>query len=35
VGVRDTYADLGATVAQLLDVPWGLQGSSFAGEIGR
>jgi phosphopentomutase len=35
VGDRDTYADLGATVAELLGVPWGLQGSSFAGEIGR
>jgi phosphopentomutase len=35
VGDRDTYADLGATVAELLGVPWGLRGSSFAGEIGR
>jgi phosphopentomutase len=35
VGTRDTYADLGATVAELLGVPWDLEGSSFAGEIGR
>jgi phosphopentomutase len=35
VGDRDTYADLGATVAELLEVPWDLEGSSFAGEIGR
>ena len=35
VGARGTYADLGATVAELLGVPWDLEGSSFAGEIGR
>ena len=35
VGARETYADLGATVAELLAVPWDLQGSSFAREIGR
>ena len=35
VGTRDTYADLGATVADLLGVPWDLEGSSFAGKIGR
>ena len=34
IGARDTYADLGATAAELLGVPWDLQGSSFAGEIG-
>jgi phosphopentomutase len=34
VGDRDTYGDLGATVAELLGVPWDLQGSSFASEIG-
>ncbi|MGA9160736.1 MAG: phosphopentomutase [Actinomycetota bacterium] len=34
VGDRDTYADLGATAAELLGVPWDLAGSSFAGEIG-
>jgi phosphopentomutase len=35
VGARETYADLGATVAELLGVPWDLEGSSFAREIGR
>jgi phosphopentomutase len=35
VGARDTYADLGATAAELLGVPWDLEGSSFAGAIGR
>jgi phosphopentomutase len=35
VGTRDTYADLGATVAELLGVRWDLEGSSFAGKIGR
>ncbi|HEV8057636.1 MAG TPA: phosphopentomutase, partial [Actinomycetota bacterium] len=34
VGARDTYADLGATVAELLGVPWDLEGSSFASGIG-
>ncbi|HEU4356412.1 MAG TPA: phosphopentomutase [Actinomycetota bacterium] len=33
VGVRDTFADLGATVADLLGVHWELEGSSFAAEI--
>lgn len=35
VGVRGTFADLGATVADLLGVSWELRGSSFAGEMGR
>ena len=35
VGARDTYGDLGATVADLFGVPWDLEGTSFAGEIGR
>ena len=35
VGTRSTYADLSATVAELLDVPTeGLAGESFAAEIG-
>ena len=34
VGDRATYADLGATAAELLGVPWDLAGSSFAGELG-
>jgi phosphopentomutase len=34
IGSRSTFADLGATVADLLGVPWGLEGASFAGEIG-
>jgi len=34
LGARDTYADLGATTAELLGVPWDLAGTSFAGEIG-
>jgi phosphopentomutase len=35
VGVRDTFGDLGATVADLLGVPTsGLRGTSFAGELG-
>ena len=34
LGARDTYADLGATAAELLGVTWDLQGSSFAAEIG-
>ena len=35
VGTRDTYADLGATVADVLGVPTeGLAGASFASEIG-
>jgi phosphopentomutase len=35
VGDRDTFADLGATVAELLGVPWDLEGTSFASELGR
>ena len=35
VGARGTYADLGATAAELLGVPWGLEGESFAAELGR
>ena len=34
VGARETYADLGATAAELLGVPWDLEGRSFASEIG-
>jgi phosphopentomutase len=34
VGDRQTYADLGATAAELLGVPWDLAGSSFAREMG-
>jgi phosphopentomutase len=34
VGDRDTYADLGATAAELLGVPWDLEGDSFATEAG-
>ena len=34
LGARDTYADLGATTAELLGVPWDLAGTSFAEEIG-
>ena len=34
VGDRATYADLGATAAELLGVRWDLAGSSFAGELG-
>jgi phosphopentomutase len=33
VGTRDCFGDLGATVADLLGVPWDLAGTSFAGEI--
>ena len=35
VGTRATYADLGATAAELLGVPWDLEGTSFAQELGR
>jgi phosphopentomutase len=35
LGTRDTYADLGATAAELLGAPWDLAGTSFASEIGR
>jgi phosphopentomutase len=34
VGAKDTFADLGATAADLLGVPWDLQGRSFAEEVG-
>jgi phosphopentomutase len=35
IGTRDTFADLGATVAELLGVSTdGLVGRSFAGSIG-
>ncbi len=34
VGARSTFADLGATIAELLGVPWDLEGESFAAEIG-
>jgi phosphopentomutase len=35
VGARSTFADLGATAAELLGVPWDLEGSSLAAEVGR
>ncbi|MFM8944141.1 MAG: phosphopentomutase [Actinomycetota bacterium] len=36
LGDRATFADIGATVAELLGVPWeGLAGSSFAEALGR
>src|SRR5262249_55172412 len=35
VGTRQTFADLGATVAEALDVAWqGMPGTSFGSEIG-
>jgi phosphopentomutase len=34
VGARQTFADLGATVADVLGVPWDLDGVSFASEVG-
>jgi phosphopentomutase len=34
VGTRPTYADLGATAAELLGVAWDLEGHSFAVEVG-
>jgi phosphopentomutase len=34
VGARDTFADLGASAADLLGVPWELEGRSFAAEVG-
>ncbi|HEX6230447.1 MAG TPA: phosphopentomutase [Actinomycetota bacterium] len=34
VGTREVFADLGATAARLLGVPWDLAGRSFAGELG-
>jgi phosphopentomutase len=33
VGTRGCFGDLGATVAELLGVPWDLVGASFAGEV--
>ncbi|MCI0635730.1 MAG: phosphopentomutase [Actinobacteria bacterium] len=35
VGARATFADLGATVADELGVPWDLEGTSFSSELGR
>jgi len=35
LGTRGTFADLGATAADLLGVPWDLAGSSVASEMGR
>ena len=34
LGDRDTYADLGATAAGLLGVPWDLDGASFEAQLG-
>jgi phosphopentomutase len=34
VGARTTFADLGATAAEVLGAPWSLGGESFAAEIG-
>jgi phosphopentomutase len=34
VGTRTSFSDLGATVAELLGVPWDLEGASFASEMG-
>lgn len=34
VGARETFADLGATVADLLGVTWDLEGRSFSSELG-
>lgn len=33
VGTRDCFGDLGATIAELLGVPWDLVGTSFAREL--
>ena len=34
LGERGSFADIGATIAELLGVPWsGMAGSSFAGEV--
>jgi phosphopentomutase len=33
VGTRSGYGDLGATAAELLGVPWDLEGESFAAEL--
>ena len=35
VGERDTFGDLGATAAEILGVPWNLEGRSFAAEVTR
>ncbi|MEX0992015.1 MAG: phosphopentomutase [Actinomycetota bacterium] len=34
LGVRQTFADIGATIAYLLGVAWDLEGTSFARELG-
>ncbi|HEX6330611.1 MAG TPA: phosphopentomutase [Actinomycetota bacterium] len=34
VGTRSTFADLGAAAAELLGVPWDLEGRGFARELG-
>ena len=34
VGARESFSDLGATAAELLGVPWDLEGASFAAEVG-
>ena len=34
LGARATFADVGATAADLLGVDWNLAGSSFAAEMG-
>ena len=34
VGTREGFGDLGATAADLLGVAWGLEGRSFASEVG-
>jgi phosphopentomutase len=34
VGTRASFADLGATAAELLGVPWDLEGESFASGLG-
>ena len=33
LGTRDSFADVGATVAELLGVPWGGRGTSFAAAL--
>ena len=33
LGTRESFADIGATIAELLDVQWTGEGSSFAGEL--
>jgi phosphopentomutase len=34
VGARESFADLGATAAELLGVSWALEGTSFAQQMG-